>query len=820
MSANEDTLGGQYRPDQHGSLESRHRNFMKQLCLFLLFSALPNITFGTEVNTQSLTLVKQYCVSCHGVGTETSLDLESLSEDLSNAETFGTWVTIFDRLAAGEMPPQDAEQPQPERVVKVLKSLGRQLLTVNENRQRQIGRVPARRLTKLEYRYTLQDLLHISEDVTSSFPDETETGGFDTNGQSQRLSSVHMKGLMESADKAMDLAFAFGESPYQDFEIDILNSPRLAYHDGKTFIDGGGIYRRIGDGLAIFTDVDFLLPSHAHHFQVKRAGKYRISVDAIAYQSDVPLTLKLINKGPNGGGSMLGAADISIEQKPPYEFLADLQPGDSFYPPYHMEDNEQGGGIEFLMKHGDMDYQGKGIHIKSIHIAGPLNQTWPPVSTQKLLAGIDLQPFEDNEGRIVYKPILSDVVDDDIMRVVHQFASRAFRRPIADDELLDFAELAKPAIDRGDPIDQVLRVPIRSILSSPQFILFEERPGRLDPYALASRLSYFLWRSMPDAELFDLAKSGDLLKSDVLSSQVDRMLADAKSQRFINDFLGQWLMLHKINANQPDQRLYWEYDELLGSVLLKESELFFSYLIKENLSGTNFIDSDFVFVNRRLAQHYQIPNVLGQHFRKVQLPDGSPRGGILTHASILKTTANGSSTSPVIRGNFVLTNFYGTPPPSPPPSVGSVEPDIRGKSTIREILAAHRDVTACNVCHREIDPPGFALESFDPVGRFRHRYRLQVDGDIREELVVDSSGVTPSGKEFDGIQEFKRHLMDDKDIILGNFISNLMEFSTGAQIQFADREEVRKIIELSKKNDYPVRDILHAVVQSEIFKKK
>ncbi|MCH2600275.1 MAG: DUF1592 domain-containing protein [Pirellulales bacterium] len=793
---------------------------MKQTCLFLFLIALPSITSGKDANTQSLTFVKQYCVSCHDEETETSLNVEALSKNLTQAESFGSWVKIFDRIAAGEMPPQDAEQPNPERVEHLLKSLRKQLIAANDLRQRQIGRVPARRLTKLEYRYTLQDLLHISEDVTSSFPEETETGGFDTNGQSQRLSAVHMKGLMESADKGMDLAFAFGENPYQDFQIDILNSPRLAYHDGKTFIDGGGIYRRIGDGLAIFTDVDFLLPSHAHHFQVKRAGEYRISIDAIAYQSDVPLTLKLINKGPNGGGSLLGAADISVEQKPPYEFLAELQPGDSFYPTYHMEDNEQGGGIEFLMKYGDMDYQGKGIHIKSIHIKGPLNQTWPPVSSQSLLTGINLKPIENNEGRTIYKPILSGSVDDNIIRVVRQFASRAFRRPIADDELLEFADLAKPAIERGDPIEQILRVPLRAILSSPQFILFEESPGRLDAYALASRLSYFLWRSMPDAELFELAESGDLLKSDVLSSQVDRMLADAKSQRFVKDFLGQWLMLHKINANQPDQRLYWEYDELLGSVLLKETELFFTHLIKENLRGTNLINSEFVFVNRRLAQHYQIPNVMGQHLRKVQLPDGSPRGGILTHASVLKTTANGSATSPVIRGNFVLSNFYGTPPPSAPPSVGSVEPDIRGKSTIREILAAHRDVTACNVCHREIDPPGFALESFDPVGRFRDRYRVQVDGVIREDLAVDSSGVTPNGKEFGGIQEFKRHLMDDKDIILGNFISKLMEFATGAQIQFADREELNKIIELSKKNEYPVRDILHAVVQSEIFRKK
>jgi hypothetical protein len=279
-------------------------------------------------------------------------------------------------------------------------------------------------------------------------------------------------------------------------------------------------------------------------------------------------------------------------------------------------------------------------------------------------------------------------------------------------------------------------------------------------------------------------------------------------------------MLEKINANTPDQRLFWEYDEVLADALLRETELFYQHLLEGDLSAVNFIDSDFTFVNRRLAQHYGLPDVTGQQMRRVSLPPDSPRGGFLAQASILKTTANGTSTSPVVRGNFVLTNFYGTPAPSPPPSVGSVEPDIRGKTTIREILFAHRDVATCNACHRKIDPPGFALESFDPIGRYRNRYRIKVGDEIREELVVDASGITPEGHTFRSFKEFKQLMLADKDIIIGNYIMKLLEFSTGSEIQFADRPEVGEIIARSKINDYRVRDIVVEIVLSDVFRKK
>ena len=334
---------------------------------------------------------------------------------------------------------------------------------------------------------------------------------------------------------------------------------------------------------------------------------------------------------------------------------------------------------------------------------------------------------------------------------------------------------------------------------------------------------------MPDQELFDLAENGELGDPNVLAQQVDRMLADEKSKRFVTDFLGQWLDLHEINATTPDENLYPEYDDVLSKSILEETELFFSELIRENLAVSNLIDSDFAFLNRRLAQHYRIPGIKGQQLRKVTLPADSPRGGILTQASVLKTTANGTVTSPVVRGNFVLTNILGTPPSPPPPNVGSIEPDTRGTTTIRETLDAHRNIEACAMCHRKIDPPGFALESFDPIGTHRVNYRatkgdgafqLFRGGTYKRGPKVDPSGVTPEGVKFAGIDEYKKLLLEQNDKIAKHFISQLVVYSTGGEIQFADREELAAIIKRTQQQEYPVKSIMHEVVQSKMFRNK
>ena len=289
--------------------------------------------------------------------------------------------------------------------------------------------------------------------------------------------------------------------------------------------------------------------------------------------------------------------------------------------------------------------------------------------------------------------------------------------------------IVQAKLDGGYTFEQAMRAALKGVLISPEFLFLREQPGKLDDFALASRLSYFLWSTMPDDELFALAEQQKLSQPDVLRQQVERMLASPKAAAFTENFVGQWLGLREIDATEPSHIFYPEFDHLLKVSMIRETELFFDEVLKHDLSLTNFVASDFTMLNGRLAKHYGIPGVEGWEFHKTPLPPDSHRGGVLTMASVLKVTANGTTTSPVLRGAWVLDRILGTPPSPPPDDVPAIDPDIRGATTIREQLAKHRSVESCGVCHRKIDPPGFALESFDCIGGWRDKYRVTGNGE-------------------------------------------------------------------------------------------
>jgi hypothetical protein len=818
------------------------RFIMKPLVLLVIFSCslLTSSVNGQAFRKKFKSLAQSSCIQCHDADTETGLNLDAIGHDLSDAETFRQWEKIFDRVTGGEMPPESEERPNPKQLKTALGSLGKDLRATSLARQEQFGRVPARRLTKLEYGYTIRDLLLIDSDVTSEIPNEVESGSFDTVGSAQRISAVHMESYLKAADQSLDRALVLSRNPYVRRELDFINNRFLNEFHDKPLSLGGNISRRLEDGVALFRDVDYLLNSGIAGFQVPTPGIYRITSKVAAFQSREPVTFKLILKEPSGGAKLLTAHDLVPGKTETVKVTAYMKPGDIFYTTFEMKAEPF---AAIAAAGGSKNYKGPGIAIKGQRVEGPLSENWPPQSTTSLLDGLELKEkpapsglgayLRNRDPRYRNQPAYSVLLDrppiEHVSEVVEQFAPRAFRRPLLEGELESFVSLAEPAIEEGRGFVDALRVSLRSMLSSPQFILFGGQPGELDDHALASRLSYFLWKSMPDEQLFSLASEGRLSDPEVLAGQVERMLADEKSNRFVRDFLGQWLLLYKINATMPDEKLYPEYDELLGQAVPREPELFFTELIEKNLGLGNLVDSDFTFLNRRLAEHYGIAGITGQQFRRVDLPEESPRGGILTQAAVLKVTANGTVTSPVTRGNFVLTSILGTPPLPPPPTVGSIEPDTRGQTTIREILAAHRDTDTCNKCHREIDPPGFALESFDPIGGFRTRYRANASGrssffsggkTYKDGPAVDASGVTADGKEFSGIREFKQHLLNEKEQIARHFISQLVVFSTGGEIQFADREEVEAILERTRDAGFPVRTIIHEVVQSRLFRIK
>jgi hypothetical protein len=385
--------------------------------------------------------------------------------------------------------------------------------------------------------------------------------------------------------------------------------------------------------------------------------------------------------------------------------------------------------------------------------------------------------------------------------------------------------------------EDAMRAAYKAALCSPNFLFLQEAPGPLDDFALASRLSYFLWNSMPDDALFDLAAKKQLHDLKVLREQTERMLKDLKAARFAVDFLDQWLDLRDIDSTSPDRRLYPEFSGFLRDSMLAESRAFFYELLKNDLGIAMVVQSDFAMLNQPLAELYGIPDVAGVAVRSVLLPAGSHRGGLLTQAAVLKVTANGTTTSPVKRGAWVQRKIVGQPPDPPPPDVPAVEPDVRGAVTIREQLAKHRSNAACAVCHAKMDPAGFALESYDVIGGFRERYRSLEKGTpvdrkvmmnypayahipFKQGLAVDPAGRTSRDQAFRNVEDFRAILLADERQLARNFVGQLLVYATGSPVGYADRAAVEKALNAAAPGRYGLRTLVHEVVQSEMFRTK
>ena len=773
-------------------------------------------------------MLEASCLLCHGEGTVTPLNMQELSYDLGDAEVYRTWQHIYNRIERGQMPPMEVSDTVQSLIDNALTALKPALVDANIA-SRGGSRAELRRLTQLEYAYSLQDLLHLDAEtataMASELPAAADTGGFDTVAKNQDISSLHVRGYLRAADRALDAAIQLGPRPESErFEIEYRKSPFL-YTLSTQEVFGLGVTKLLDDGVATFFDTvsTYAFYTESEGYNVPSPGRYRVTLDAYPYQADSPVILTLYSGKKQGIvaslDNLIGSYDLVEPEGRVVEEITYLEPGMLVAPSLADVDYRgENPGIYYLPENFVTDYRGEGIAMKSLVIEGPLNDVWPPASTRELLIGIDF----DESGQIK----LSKPAMDHINEIVETFAQRAFRRPLTEGEAKLYADMAIPLLEDGRPFLEALRVPLRTVLNAPSFLYQDGASGALDDYSLASRLSYFLWRSMPDDALLAVAEAGRLSEPAELARQVERMLDDPKSKRFVKDFVGQAYRLYEINSTSPDTGLYPEFNDLLGQAMIAESELFYEELIRENLSLTNLVRADFTFLNRRLAEHYNVPGIEGQQMRKVMLPEGSVRGGLLGQGSIHKITANGTTTSPIPRGNFVLANLLGRPAPPPPPNVGGVEPDTRGTTTIREQLAAHRDSTICAGCHKTIDPPGFALESFDPIGGFRDQYRaVGAFSEILQYapyqlgLPVDASGITSDGASFRGFADYQQVLLDNEmDAISYNLADQLITFSTGAQVEFSDRDAVNEILSLTKDQNYPLRTMIHEVVASDLFR--
>lgn len=796
---------------------------------------------------------QKYCVDCHDEELEKGgLNLEHFQLKMDTLEEEKMWSNSYDRVVFGEMPPKKKKkQPTASELAAFKKNLSSILNQSIVKTQKSYGRTVYRRITREEYENTLRDLLELPNlKVKEMLPEDQSTGGYDNVTAGQSLSRMNIQSYMKAAEYALDMATTLGPKPdklkYQKNILDYHKHTKK--HKHKRPKDNGWYHIRLNGGEV--TDKLWAPFSGYYKISVKAfAGKYDYSkLKAVTAPADAERIVSLTS----------GNQDNTIIHKTfalPVNKCDDYITVEGFIP--------AGEGVRLRSNdlppnpnkppHG-MEPIYDSVAIKEFKVEGPIIAEWPPKSHKVLFGDLPQQKWtasmskikptnkflkrnyrsRDTKRLIKENPVVvSKNPAADAKRLISSFAAKAFRRPVNSDQVNTYLSLFKSQMQQGYCFQEALRNSYMAILCSPDFLYFHENAGQLDNYALANRLSYFLWKSIPDDKLMEIANQGKLTDSKVLASQVERMLADPKADRFVVSFINQWLDLKRFNASEPDFDLFPEYkkDYWLKESMKEETYSFFKKMISDNLSSSNIIDSDFAMLNRRLAELYDIAGVKGHEIRPVKLPKDSVRGGFLTQGSILKVTANGATTSPVKRGVWMAEKVLGIHIPPPPANVPPIETEGANVKTLQQQFAKHRENASCAACHKKIDPIGFALEPFDVMGGYRERYRSLEEGEQVNKVVnlkktvykltdkVDVTSEFPGYGKFTTTNQFKQIVMKNRKKVLEHFLKNLTTFATGSEIQFTDRYVIDKIIKDSAKDD-GIKSLIHQVTQSRLFRFK
>lgn len=878
-----------------GATEYPVVRFLEQRADVEAFAALPDRIADDDWASPAVTgFVNRYCLDCHsGDDAEQGFVLDSLSLNLHETENFERWSKVFDRVEKGEMPPADHGQPTGEEHAAMVQALRSVLVQADRRRQGKYGRSELRRLSRIEYANSLKDILDLPHlELEEMLPPDGLAYGYAKSAKALDFSHVMVTRYLEVADHALWKALAPRAEGIQrkliradlksvDGVSDTLQTLRVQLKqttgmplvgrqpDPTLEVYSGNFQKRdpgyVRDPEPHFDGVATFMHSRANHnivvkpFQVRQSGYYRLRVHGWGLLNDHG---KLVHSDRTETvafytptGRLLGRCDLPpnepttsevtvwLNEGEPIEYLAVSCPNEWFklgrnFHPVYSRFKAHGIGLQRFEMEGPLpepDYQPRADESShQQHAVSDNNEAaWPPESHRRLLGRLELKPTELQSNGLEYRVVVEDP-QLEARRLVRRFAARAFQRPLRDGDLDTPHRMTQARLRRGEPFVDAVMAGYRAVLTSPEFLLLQEKPGELDPWALASRLAFFLWNSPPDEDLRKAAATGALLNDQELRRQTDRMLSDPKADRFIEHFLDYWLDLTNIRLTEPDDNLYPEHNALLTESMLEETRAFFAEMIRQDLGAMHVVDSDFLTINQRMAELYGIPNVHGSHTRRVPIPADSVRGGLLTQASLLKITANGTTTSPVVRGTFVMTELLGDPPPPPPAAVAAIEPDISGATTIREQLAKHRSDAACAGCHQKIDPPGFALESFDVMGAFRKNYRATLaEGEkgvdlkfnarpvnYKLGLKVDCGGQLPGGEAFADINEFRERMKPYEEQIARNLLEQFIIYGTGTPVGLADESTVSDMMERLRKSQYGTRSMIHEVVQSNLFRKK
>lgn len=879
--------------------------FLPLLVLLTLTSAFADeqqVRFDPEVRN----FVQKYCVTCHGGETQKAdrafhkLSIRRGDErmvDLGDDSVVRSLRDVVDQLNLGEMPPKDDGVKQPSRAeVKHATSWLTQTLLSHEQ-SKAAGRTVLRRLNRTEYRNTMRDLLglpYLTVDPTADFPEDDAHDGFTNLGEALNLSDAHLAQYLAAADQYLDMALHFGEA--SESKVMRITPKQWGYYDPKNItpwmykLPVGDQYFDIGSGKLPLSSRVYMITyprRFADRGGIRQPGYYTIRVSAEAIRRlnhgydlkmiptdlSAPMRLGLYVAGSKDGltaGGVndrrrLAAWDLADHETRTFEKTVWLANG--AIPFVHWENGP--GESDYWMRdilkkyHTDVEFRGKEgrlawhikpetavpgrkisdvwrgplVRIHDLSFTGPLPRTFMSRAQKEFLGG---------------KRSADDV---DLRDALRKFTRAAFRRPVTDEDVAPYVELAEKAkTNLGRSPEEAIRMAFKAVLVSPDFLYLKEtgRPESagsvpasqpvnteqrlvgagptarisLSPHGLANRLSYLLWSSMPDDKLSSLADSGKISDPTVLLNQVERMVKLPKTAAFVDGFSQSWLRLNKLGSMPPDEKQFEEfYKHDLETAMRKETHWFIRHALNQNRPITEFLSSRYSFLNESLARHYDIKGVTGDHFRKVELPENGQRGGLLGQASVLTLTANGVDTTPVVRGVWVLEAILGTPPSPPPPDVEPLDPDVRGATTIREQLAKHRGVETCRDCHAKIDPYGFPLEFYDPIGGFRPNYYRKMQewkGYWRSTRTVnfarvDGSATLPSGEHVKTPFELRSSLLKRKDQFAHSLTERLLTYACGRTMTLRDRSEIDRIVVECAESGYGFRDLIQLIVASDIF---
>ena len=769
-----------------------------------VFAAEPDLkTFRSRIEP----LLKQYCYDCHGPGGEASPRMTLLDPDIYNGVDGETWHDALNRINQGKMPPKEATTlPDNQREI-LVQWLTDEIAGATEAKRSTGGKVVFRRLTNYEYNNTLSDLLGVEFDYAENLPPESKSNdGFLNNGQVLGISPLQMEYYLAAARQALSKVIVTGDQP--ELHTKVVEKSIKGGRDNS--VNG-----EIVDGRRQFiAGID----------KFPRSGKFRVAVQAYAVVPDgKPVPELEINIGIRSDtlspSRRLAVTEVRGTKSQP-ETLVFEGRIESFPLPGK---NPKFPGIQIRLKNltalpEPVPKKGEPVppstepvvYVKSVSFEGPIFENWPPEHHTRILP-------QNGAGEDGY-----------VERVVTQFMRRAFRRPVAKQEVAKVLGFYESIAHNSDSFEEAIRETLALVLISPEFLYLVEpvdsegKTKELTDYELATRLSYFLWSSMPDQQLFDLAEKRLLSKPAVLEEQIQRMMSDQRSWQFVRNFTSQWLDLSGVNRIAINPQYYKGFDERLKLQMTEETIQFVGEVLYQDLSALNFLKSDFVMINQSLARHYGLPDPGSSKFARVPLQGGENRGGLLTQGSFLLINSNGEDSHPIKRAVWILDRLLDDPPAPPPPDVPELESEKADLASlsIKTQLEMHRQKASCNSCHQGIDGWGIPFENYDAIGRWRETGLRIVKGkQIQAEL--DSLAQMPSGIEVNGVAELQNYLMEHESQRFARaLVKKMTTYALGRSLEFTDEEAISKLTQRFIADDYNMKKLLVEIVQSPMFQSK